>query len=114
MSLADVENNDLQKYLDSFNKEIDEGSQTTDIDDKFIVGNAARSDVDVDTDGDTNEDGNDEGTYFVDQSGNYYYQATKKSLPIAAKPPEEGILSKIAGVYTYGVEELKCSRSSKP
>ncbi|XP_031618031.1 transcriptional repressor CTCF-like [Contarinia nasturtii] len=30
----------------------------------------------------------DEGTYFVDESGNYYYQATKDSEPVLTEPPD--------------------------
>lgn len=38
---------------------------------------------------DTNTmDDTDEGTYFVDESGNYYYQATKDSEPVLTEPPD--------------------------
>lgn len=30
----------------------------------------------------------DEGSYFIDQSGNYYYQATPDSEPVLSKPPK--------------------------
>lgn len=33
-------------------------------------------------------DDTEEGTYFVDESGNYYYQATKDSEPVLTEPPD--------------------------
>lgn len=30
----------------------------------------------------------DEGTYFIDQTGNYYYQATPDSEPVLSTPPK--------------------------
>lgn len=68
-----IENaNELQNYLESFNKEIEDGSQIIQV-----------------IQDDENDDEDDEGgTYFVDQSGNYYYQVSKDSEPILTNPPE--------------------------
>lgn len=70
-----MEGTELQTYLESFNKEIEGGDQQT-----ITVVQAEESEGD--DDGET-------GTYFVDQTGNYYYQATKDSEPILTAPPED-------------------------
>lgn len=68
-----IESNELQSYLETFNKEIDTESTIA------VIQNA----------GDEEEEGEeDEGTYFIDQTGNYYYQATKDSEPVLTSPPE--------------------------
>lgn len=38
-------------------------------------------------DGDENEGENEEGTYFVDQAGHYYYQAKGDSQPVMTVVP---------------------------
>lgn len=37
---------------------------------------------------DEDSDDSDEGTYFIDQAGNYYYQATPDSDPVLTDPPK--------------------------
>lgn len=41
----------------------------------------------VEEDSDSDDD-SDEGTYFIDQTGNYYYQATPDSEPVLTTPPK--------------------------
>ena len=60
---------EIQNYLDTFNKEIEDPNQ---IPGSQIVSKEAVVVNDGDTGADTGEDG---GTYFVDQSGQYYYQS---------------------------------------
>lgn len=69
-----LEGNDLQSYLETFNKNPQENNQQT-------IAFIQTSDTD------TMED-TDEGTYFVDESGNYYYQASKDSEPVLTEPPD--------------------------
>lgn len=76
--LSDIklEGNELQTYLDNFNKDLEgTGPQT------ITLIQTSTGDNDADDD-------EEEGTYFVDQSGNYYYQATKDSEPVLAEPPD--------------------------
>lgn len=73
-----LEGDELQSYLDTFNKDLDGNPQT-------ITVIQAEGDNDI-------EDDEDGGTYFVDQSGNYYYQADKNLQPVLSDPPDgEGI-----------------------
>lgn len=69
-----LEGNELHSYLDTFDKDFEENSQQT---------IALIQTNDTDTMDDT-----EEGTYFVDESGNYYYQATKDSEPVLTEPPD--------------------------
>lgn len=72
-----LEGNELQSYLETFNKDLE--------------GNAAGQSITVvreDSAADETADDDDEGTYFVDESGNYYYQATKDSEPVLTEPPD--------------------------
>lgn len=68
-----MEGTEIQSYLESFNKEIDEGND----------GNIYDA---QEEEGDDDEEG---GCYFVDQSGNYYYQATKDSEPVLTAAPSD-------------------------
>lgn len=65
-----LEGNDLQSYLETFNKEIESNDPI-----------AATDNADSDDD-------DENGSYFVDQTGKYYYQATKDSEPVLTDPPE--------------------------
>lgn len=60
-----LEGNELQTYLETFNDELETNGQPLSV---------IQADVDNDDD--------DGGTYFVDESGNYYYQANKDAEPI--------------------------------
>ncbi|KAJ4438811.1 hypothetical protein ANN_14763, partial [Periplaneta americana] len=60
---------DIQNYLETFNKEIQGGDQ--------IVQHVTEVQQVV-----TSEEGAEEGTYFVDQSGHYYYQASSDQQPV--------------------------------
>lgn len=66
-----IESNELQSYLETFNKEIDTDSTLA------VIQNTGED-----------EEEEDEGTYFIDQTGNYYFQATKDSEPVLTSPPE--------------------------
>lgn len=68
-----LEGNELQSYLDTFNKDLDGNGQQT---------------ITLIQEADENDEEEEEGTYFVDQAGNYYYQATKDSEPILTEPPD--------------------------
>lgn len=72
LSEIKLEGNELQSYLETFNKDLE--------------GNGQQTITLVQTTEDNDED--EEGTYFVDQSGNYYYQATKDSEPVLTEPPD--------------------------
>lgn len=75
LSEIKLEGNELQTYLETFNKDLE--------------GNGQQTITLIQTAGDNEADDDDEeGTYFVDQSGNYYYQATKDSEPVLAEPPD--------------------------
>lgn len=72
-----LEGNELQSYLETFNKDLE--------------GNVAGQSITVvreDSAADETADDDEEGTYFVDESGNYYYQATKDSEPVLTEPPD--------------------------
>ncbi|XP_055910317.1 transcriptional repressor CTCFL [Eupeodes corollae] len=74
-----IETNELQTYLDTFNKEIEEGSRSLSssfVDAADLLNAHSKNDDD------------ETGTYFVDEAGNYYYQATKDAEPIPTDPPE--------------------------
>lgn len=43
---------------------------------------------DDDGDEDSDSDDSEEGTYFIDQTGNYYFQATPDSEPVLTTPPK--------------------------
>nr|CAD7394605.1 unnamed protein product [Timema cristinae] len=60
---------EIQNYLETFNKEIQSGDQT--------VQHVTEVQQVV-----TSDDNAEEGTYFVDQSGHYYYQANADSQPV--------------------------------
>ncbi|XP_067003344.1 transcriptional repressor CTCF isoform X1 [Anabrus simplex] len=59
---------DIQNYLETFNKEIEGNDQA--------VQHVTEVQQVV------TEDGTEEGTYFVDQSGHYYYQASSDQQPV--------------------------------
>lgn len=44
--------------------------------------------VEDDDDEDSDSDDSEEGTYFIDQTGNYYFQATPDSEPVLTTPPK--------------------------
>lgn len=71
-----LEGNELQSYLETFNKDLE--------------GNVTSQTITVVQEDSANEnaDEDEEGTYFVDQSGNYYYQANKDSEPVLTEPPD--------------------------
>lgn len=69
-----LEGNELQSYLETFNKDLEGNGQQT----ITLIQEADEND----------EEEEEEGTYFVDQAGNYYYQATKDSDPILTEPPD--------------------------
>lgn len=75
-----IETNELQTYLDTFNKEIEEGSRS--------LSNSLVDAADLLNAHSKNEGNEETGTYFVDEAGNYYYQATKDSDPIPTDPPD--------------------------
>nr|CAD7575049.1 unnamed protein product [Timema californicum] len=60
---------EIQNYLETFNKEIQSGDQT--------VQHVTEVQQVV-----TSDENAEEGTYFVDQSGHYYYQANADSQPV--------------------------------
>lgn len=59
---------EIQNYLDTFNKEIEDPNQ-------IPAGQLANKESVVVNEGDNSETNEDGGTYFVDQSGQYYYQS---------------------------------------
>lgn len=69
-----LEGNDFQSYFGSFNKDLTDKNEQT---------NTITKISDIESMEDT-----DEGTYFVDESGNYYYQASKDSEPVLTEPPD--------------------------
>lgn len=69
-----LEGNELQSYLETFNKDLEGNSSQT---------------ITLIQETDENDEEMDEGTYFVDQAGNYYYQATKDSEPVLTEPPDD-------------------------
>ncbi|XP_058461910.1 transcriptional repressor CTCF-like [Malaya genurostris] len=68
-----TEGTEIQSYLESFNKEIDDGDKEIELEE-------------ADEQEDDDEEG---GCYFVDQSGNYYYQASKDSEPVLTTAPPD-------------------------
>lgn len=94
---------EIQNYLDTFNKEIEDPNGPTQA--------QAGKEAAVADEGDATEPAEDSGTYFVDQSGQYYYQSndvdagdgtatlvtpdggtTMVSIPNAAGATEEGVV----------------------
>lgn len=66
-----------------------------DPDDDVVTDAASEADEGLDgdvveegEDSDEDSDDSDEGTYFIDQTGNYYYQATPESEPVLTTPPK--------------------------
>ena len=59
---------EIQNYLDTFNKEIEDPNQ-------IPASQLVNKETVVVNDGDAAEANEDGGTYFVDQSGQYYYQS---------------------------------------
>lgn len=68
-----------------------------DPDDDVVTDAASEADENTDEDfvedddgsgDDSDSDDSDEGTYFIDQTGNYYYQATPDSEPVLTTPPK--------------------------
>lgn len=70
---AKAQSNELQSYLETFNKDLEGNASTSGIHPK-------KEEV---------EECEDGGTYFMDQSGNYYFQATKDSEPVLTDPPDD-------------------------
>lgn len=66
---------ELKTYLETFE---DENADTT----KTETAPGAADDTEIVNELD------EEGTYFVDEAGNYYYQATKDAEPVLSEPPE--------------------------
>lgn len=67
----------LHSYLENFNKDLENNGQTITV---------------IQADGSNDMEDDEGGTYFVDQSGNYYFQADKNSQPVLTDPPDgEGI-----------------------
>lgn len=54
--------------------------------DKKLIKEEVIDEKEVDESEDDEDD--DEGTYFIDQLGRYYYQATKDSEPVLTDPPD--------------------------
>lgn len=52
------------------------------------AGESEQDDDDDEEEEDEDSDDSDEGTYFIDQAGNYYYQATPDSDPVLTEPPK--------------------------
>lgn len=77
---------EIQTYLETFNKEIESTDGTTTI--------ATPAETDPDNE-DADEEG--EGTYFIDQSGNYYYQANENQ--------GGGVMAVVSGVDGADEEE---------
>lgn len=71
-----LEGNDFQSYFGSTNKDLTEKNKEEQINISTKI-----SDIE-------NMEDTDEGTYFVDESGNYYYQASKDSEPVLSEPPD--------------------------
>lgn len=69
-----LEGNEFQSYFGTINKQFDGKTEPGEL-------SAQLSDTNT-------MDDTDEGTYFVDESGNYYYQATKDSEPVLTEPPD--------------------------
>lgn len=65
---------EIQNYLDTFNKEIEGGDGSASI--AAVAGDAENDGED--------EEATEEGTYFIDQSGHYYYQASAGQQPVMA------------------------------
>lgn len=68
-----LEGNEIQSYLETFQSNLDGNDQQT---------------ITLIQEADENDEEEEEGTYFVDQSGNYYYQGSKDSEPVLAEPPD--------------------------
>lgn len=74
-----LEGNDIQSYFGTIDKQIDAKVE--------LHHNTLLQLNDTNTNDDDMDD-TEEGTYFVDESGNYYYQATKDSEPVLTEPPD--------------------------
>lgn len=68
-----LEGNEIQSYLETFQSNLDGNDQQT---------------ITLIQEADENDEEEEEGTYFVDQAGNYYYQGSKDSEPVLAEPPD--------------------------
>ncbi|XP_046997162.1 transcriptional repressor CTCFL isoform X2 [Schistocerca americana] len=75
---------DIQNYLETFNKEIQGGEQTV----QHVTAEVV-----------TTEENAEEGTYFVDQSGHYYYQANGDQQPVMT------VVSETSAEVTDGASE---------
>ncbi|XP_063241559.1 transcriptional repressor CTCFL-like isoform X2 [Bacillus rossius redtenbacheri] len=79
---------DIQNYLETFNKEIQSGDHTVQqLTEVHQVGS---------------DDNQDEGTYFVDQSGHYYYQANSDQPPVmtvVSADPNSDVMDGGDGTY---------------
>ncbi|XP_055535530.1 transcriptional repressor CTCF-like [Wyeomyia smithii] len=94
-----AEGTEIQSYLESFNKEIDDG-------DKEVIPLEMEEEED-----DEEEEG---GCYFVDQSGNYYYQASKDSEPVlTTAPPDAEIEGDEEGSESAATENCKLEPKSE-
>ncbi|XP_055626558.1 transcriptional repressor CTCF-like isoform X2 [Toxorhynchites rutilus septentrionalis] len=82
-----TEGTEIQSYLESFNKEIDEG------------------DGENTPDGDEGDE-EEGGCYFVDQCGNYYYQASKDSEPVLTTAPPDAEIEEVEEEYDEEVETV--------
>lgn len=79
-----LEGNEFQSYFGTINKQFDgrieqQQQQQQHIDTLVQLNDTTQI---------TTMDDTEEGTYFVDESGNYYYQATKDSEPVLTEPPD--------------------------
>lgn len=98
-----IETNDLQNYLDKFNKEIEEGSRS--------ISNSFVDPADLLNDNSKDNEDDENGTYFVDEAGNYYFQATPDSDPVPTDPPEN---VQIVGEESDNEIEFKLPSIPKP
>lgn len=86
-----------------------------------VVQTGATGEEEVETDSDS-DDESDEGTYFIDQNGQYYYQATPDSEPVLTTPPkgkyvpedDEGTGEDAGISYVLIVDEAQAKADSGP
>lgn len=106
IKVEEEDTNGLQSYLASFNEEIETGTATS----TCIVSekNGSRE-IEVEEE--------EEGTYFVDQAGNYYYQASKNSESILAVASDEliddkGTIGEIDENIKEPIAQIKKTKSN--
>lgn len=104
-----AEEDDLQKYLDTLNKEMEDPQEEIDEDGNLVL--TITTQVDGNDDDNINEDDDGDecnnGTIIMDADGNYYFQTSDKMVAVTPIKKQTTPIKKVAATIVSPAKKFK-------